>query len=99
MTPQTSTPRETMRHYLAQLAEELTRNGLLAELVGAISKPYLTVALAAIPSQSERVLCQLDGDGRWSYWWPWEQPIGAVDDLDLAMSRILAVLRSVEVDE
>ncbi len=95
----TGTSRETMRRHLGNLAEELTRNGLLAELVGAISKPYLTVALAAIPSQSERVLCQLDGDGRWSYWWPWEQPIGAVDDLDLVMSRILAVLRSVEVDE
>ena len=99
MTPQTSTPRETMRHYLAQLAEELTRNGLLAELVGAISKPYLMVALADTPNHTERVLCQLDGDGSWSFWWAWGQPIGTVDDLDLVVNRILTVLRSVEAEQ
>jgi hypothetical protein len=58
MNPQTSTPRETMRHYLGALAEKLTRNGLLAELVGDIAKSYLTVALSGTPNQTERVLCQ-----------------------------------------
>jgi len=99
VTPQSTATRKKMRRHLMQLAEKLTASGMSAELVGDIRKPYLTVALAAIPSQSERVLCRLDGDGRWSYWWPWKQPIGAVDDLDLVMSRILTVLRSVEVDE
>jgi hypothetical protein len=88
-----------MLTHLEQLAAKLTVNGLSAELVGKISKPYLNVALADAPNQTERVLCQQDDDGSWSYWWPWEQSIGSVDDLDLVMSRIALVLRSVEAEQ
>jgi hypothetical protein len=97
--PQATTPRETMLTHLEHLADKLTVNGLSAELVGTISKPYLNVALADTPNQYERVLCQQDGDGSWSYWWPWEQSIGAVDDVDLVISRIALVLRSVEAEQ
>jgi hypothetical protein len=88
-----------MLSHLEHLAAKLTSNGVVAELVGTISKPYLMVALADTPNQTERVLCQHDGDGLWSYWWPWGRPIGAVDDLDLVISRIALVLRSVEAEQ
>jgi hypothetical protein len=99
VTLQPTTTREKMRRHLMQLAEKLTTSGMSAELVGDIRKPYLNVALAAIPSQTERVLCQQDDDGLWSYWWPWQQSIGAVDDIDLVISRIALVLRSVEAEQ
>jgi len=84
-----------MRGHLAQLAERLTRGGLVAELVGDIAKPYLTVALADTPTQTERVLAQLDGTDWW-FWWAWEQPIAAVDDPELVIDRIAMLLRSSE---
>jgi len=99
MTPDALTSRETMRWHLAALAEELTASVMSAELVGDIAKPYLNVALADTPNQTERVLCQLGGEGLGSFWWPWQQSIGAVDDLDLVMSRIATVLRSVEAEQ
>src|SRR5713101_2341053 len=98
MNPQATTPRETMRHHLARLAEKLTTNGVLAELVGDIAKPYLSVALADTPVQTERVLCQPTEADLWWYWWPWNQPIGSVDDIDLVMSRIVLKLRSLEAE-
>ena len=89
-------PRTQQLAHLGKLAEELTGNGLSAELVGKISKPYLKVANADTPSLNERVLCQQGDDGHWIYEWPWQQPIGSVDDLVLVVSRIALVLRSVE---
>lgn len=85
--------------HLERLAEVLTDRGFLTELAGKISKPYLTVANADTPSLNERVQCQPADDGSWSYWWPWKQPIGTVDDLDAVVEKIAAVLRSVEADE
>ncbi len=70
-----------MRHYLEQLAEELTRNGMEAELVGQVSRPYLTVANTDTPGHNERVLCQQDGDGHWSFKYPLVStmtPLGAL---------------------
>jgi hypothetical protein len=98
MNPRAITPRETIRGYLARLAENLTSNGVSVELADDVAKPYPKVATARAPSQDERVLCQQDSDGLWSFWWPWQQLIGSVDDLDLVMSRIVMVLRSVEAD-
>jgi hypothetical protein len=98
MNPQANTPRETMRHHLARLAEKLTASGVPAELVGDIAKPYLNVAVAEAPNQTERVLCQPTEADLWWYWWPWNQPIGSVDDIDLVMSRIVLVLRSLEAE-
>ncbi len=86
VSPEDSAPRETMRQHLGKLAEELTSNGVSAELVGDIAKPYLMVALA----ETEAAL--------WWYWWPWNQPIGSVDDIDLVMSRIVLKLRSLEAE-
>ena len=98
MIPQTSTPRETMRGHLARLAEKLTRSGLLAELVDDSAQPYLNVSLSSAPGHAERVLCQPTEADSWWYWWPWNQPIGSVDDIDLVMSRIALKLRSLEAD-
>lgn len=83
-----------------KLAEELTAHGFVTELVSKVRKPYLMVANADTPSLNERVLCEPAADnGAWSFWWPWRQPIGSVDDLDAVIEKITAVLRSVEVDE
>jgi hypothetical protein len=100
MTPQTNaaTSRETMRGHLAKLAGKLTSNGQLAELAGDIQKPYLNVALADNPAHTERVLCQLDDEGWWWFFWAWGEAIGAVDDLELGIDRIAVMLRSLEAD-
>ncbi len=97
MPPEDPAPRETMRQHLGKLAEKLTTNGVLAELVGDIAKPYLNVALSGTPNQTERVLCQLD-EGWWWFWWAWEQPIGSVDDPELVIDRIALMLRSLEAE-
>jgi hypothetical protein len=90
--------RQQQLAHLGKLAEELTSNGLVAELVGKVSKPYLKVANADTPTLNERVLCQQCDDGSWSFWWPWRQPIGSVDDLETVVGKITSVLRSVEAD-
>jgi hypothetical protein len=91
--------REQQLAHLERLAEALTRNRLSARLVDERSKPYLKVANADTPTLNERVLCYQTGDSPWAFWWPWEQPIGSVDDLELVVSRIALVLRSVEAGE
>jgi len=84
--------------HLECLAEKLTSNGFTAELASEISKPCLKVANASTPTLNERVLCERADNGSWSYWWPWQQPIGSVEDLELVINRIAIVLRSVEGD-
>jgi hypothetical protein len=42
------------------------------------------------------VLCRPAEDGSWCFWWPWQQPIGSVDDIEAVSSKIIGVLRSVE---
>jgi hypothetical protein len=42
---------------------------------------------------SELVTADLDGDGRWWFWWSWAERISRADDLDGAaavISRVLA---------
>jgi hypothetical protein len=93
-----ATPRETMRGHLARLADKLTASGLLAELFGDIQEPYLNVALANAPAQHKRVLAQLTDEDLWWFSWPWGQPIGSVDDLELVVDRICLTLRSLAVE-
>jgi hypothetical protein len=85
--------------HLEQLADVLTGYGFMAELVSKPSKPYLTVTNTATPRLNERVLCQPDDNGAWSFWWPWQQPIGQASELDTVVRKIMAVLHSVEADE
>ena len=85
--------------HLEQLAAVLKERGFSTRLVGQISKPYLNVANGDTPSLNERVQCEVADDGSWSFWWPWKQPIGPVDDLEMVVEKIAAVLRSVETDE
>ena len=90
--------REERLAHLERLAEKLTTSGFTAELASQISTPCLTVANARQPTLNERVLCERADNGSWSYWWPWQQPIGSVEDLELVIDRIAIVLRSVEGD-
>jgi hypothetical protein len=90
------TDREQQLAYLERLADELKQRGFIAGLVGTASKPYLKVANADTPTLNERVQCHQADDDSWVYWWPWNQPIGSVDDLESVTGKISAVLRSVE---
>jgi len=91
--------REQRLAHLEHLAGELDKREFRTELTRAIARPYVTVANAVQPQLNERVLCEQAEDGSWSFWWPWQQPIGSVDDLETVLGKIAAVLRSVEVDE
>ena len=82
--------------YLERLAEELGRREFTTQLGGGYKHPYLRVANPDTPELNERVLCDQAEDSSWSYWWPWRQPIGSVDDLETVTGKIAAVLRSVE---
>lgn len=92
-------PRDTSRVHLEHLAEELKQQGFRTELAGKTVRPYLRVANADAPTLNERVLCYQAGDGSWVFWWPWQQPIGSVDDLQAVVGKIADVLRSVEADQ
>jgi hypothetical protein len=87
--------RDEQLAHLRRLADELGRRGFTAELGGRARQPSLRAANPDTPQLTERVLCERSGDGSWCYWWPWRQPIGPVDDVELVAGKITAVLRSV----
>ncbi len=82
--------------HLERLADELARGEFTAHVVIKGIKSYLKVANASVPKLNSQVLCLRAEDGSWAFWWPWQQPIGAVDDLETVVGKITAVLRSVE---
>ena len=86
----------TKLSYLEHLREALSDQGFAVQLVSINTKPYLKVANAETPKLNERVYCEQAEDGSWCFWWPWKQPIGAVDDLESVTGKVAAVLRSVE---
>jgi hypothetical protein len=88
-------PNEIAAH-LESLATELCRRGLDARVVTKGAKPYVKAANPATPELNERVLCHRADDDSLCFWWPWQQPIGSVDDLETVTDKITAVLRSVE---
>ena len=90
------TTHEEQRAHLQHLADELTKREFSVELVSKLALPYLKVANADTPTLNERVLCHQADDESWVFWWPWKQPIGSVDDLDVVVEKIAAVLRPVE---
>jgi hypothetical protein len=87
---------EQSRAYLERLADELSRREFTAQLVTRKTGLLLIVANTDNPGLSERVLCYSTPEGSWQFWWPWRQPIGAVDDLEAVAGKITVVLRSVE---
>jgi hypothetical protein len=87
---------EEKRKYLTQLAEELTKREFTVTPGGGSQHPYIKIANPDTPQLNERVLCGQAEDESWCYWWPWWQPIGSVDDLEMVVAKIVAVLRSVE---
>lgn len=82
--------------HLERLRAELKRRGLGAQLVTKGKEPYLKVANSDTPELNERVFCRPAEDHSVCFWWPWRQPIGSVDDLDVVVGKIAAVLRSVQ---
>ena len=87
--------REEQLAHLDRLAAALNPQSYTAELIRTASKPYLTVANAGTPELNERVFCGPRPDGSWVFLWPWNQPIGSVDDLDTVVGKIAEVLRPV----
>lgn len=83
--------------HLERLQVELTRSGLNARLITRRNRSYLKVANQAVtPELNERVFCWPAENQALCFWWPWRQPIGSVDDLDVVVGKIAAVLRTVE---
>lgn len=82
--------------HLERLQAELSKRGLGAKLITKGGRSYLKVANPNMPELNERVLCHAAEDESLCFWWPWGQPIGSVDDLEVVAEKIAAVLRSVE---
>lgn len=90
------TDQETRSH-LERLGDVLRPQGFSVRIVATrTATPYLKVANAESPALNERIHAERGGDGSWSYWWPWKQPIGSVDDLEAVSRKIAVVLRTVE---
>jgi hypothetical protein len=90
------THQEKLTH-LAQLSAELASRGLSTQLVGSTTaRPCLKVANASTPRLNERVYIQQADDGTWTFYWPWNQPIGPATDLAAVTTKITTVLRNVE---
>jgi hypothetical protein len=82
--------------HLELLAEDLSRRQFQAAVITKDTPPYVRVTNPESTDPTERVLCQRADDGTWCFWWPWRQPIGSVDDVETVVTKIMAVLRSVE---
>jgi hypothetical protein len=82
--------------HLRGLAEELRNRGFATRLADSASRPSVKVANPDSPELTECVLCRPAEDGSWCFWWPWQQPIGSVDDLAAVSLKITTVLRSVQ---
>jgi hypothetical protein len=82
--------------HLERLAAELARRGLDAQVITKSGRLLLKVTNPDTPDLNERVLCHRAEDQSPCFWWPWQQPIGSVDDLETVAGKIAAVLRSVE---
>jgi hypothetical protein len=81
--------------HLQRLANELTNRGFIARLLDT-SQPCVKVANPDNSELTERILCRAAADSSWCFWWPWQQPIGSVEDLAGVSGKIMTVLRSVE---
>jgi hypothetical protein len=81
--------------HLNRLAEGLARREFTVSFLPG-RRPALKVTNPDTPTLNERVLCGPADDGSLCFWWSWGQPIGSVDDLGVAVGRIMHVLRSVQ---
>ena len=87
---------DEQHEHLERLAGELSKRQFTARLVRRGDTHHLLVANPDHPDLNERIHCQQAADDSWSFWWPWRQPIGSVDDLQIVVGKITAVLRTVE---
>ena len=81
--------------HLERLADALASQGFVTKLSYGATHPYVRVTNSRSQQLTERVLCRQAGDGGWHFWWPWQQPIGPVGELESVTAKIAAVLRSV----
>ena len=84
------------RQYLERLADELTKREFVVQLHVQKGQSRLKVANPENEALNEQVLCYPAEDASWCFWWPWQQPIGCVDELATVVSKIMTVLRPVE---
>ncbi len=83
--------RDANLHRLEQLAVELRRRGMTADLVNAPGRiPRLEVVHPG--GAAEDVYAWRGQDGTWWFWWSWAERIAAAADLDDAAARIGQVL-------
>lgn len=87
---------ETRRRHLERLAAELTKREFVVQLLVQKGQSRLKVANAEHKALNEQVLCYPADDASWCFWWPWQQPIGSVDELSAVVSKIMTVLRPVD---
>lgn len=84
------------REHLERLAAELTKREFVVQLLVQKGQSRLKVANAEHEALNEQVLCYPADDDNWCFWWPWQQPIGSVEELAAVVSKIMTVLRPVE---
>ena len=73
--------------HLGRLAEELAKRGLAVTLAPDSDRPALEIVNPGVRMLSERVSVE----SGW-FWWAWAERIAAVDDVTLAVDRIVKVL-------
>ena len=86
-------PRDQLNH-LGRLAAALAGSDVSAEVNAAVSRPYLRVAIAAMPAGCERVYCDRTDDAAWTFSWQWDEAIGSAWELPAVVAKIAAVLRT-----
>lgn len=72
------------------------RTGFCAHVVRPTGgAPFLRVTNPAALRSTERVHCERDMDGAWSYAWTWRTPIAPAGDLPEAAAKVTRVLGTV----
>jgi len=87
---------QTRRQHLERLAAELTKRDFIVRLLTHKGQSCLQVTNREQQALNEQVLCYPAEDASWCFWWPWQQPIGSVEELSTVVSKIMIVLRPVE---
>jgi hypothetical protein len=77
---------------LEALADDLSGRGFVTTLVTGSEQPNVTVLNKAAVHLSETVYAAPAGDGSWWLWWSWAERIAPVDDVDIAVLKIVQVL-------
>jgi hypothetical protein len=77
---------------LGVLAVNLRGRGFTAQVTRAGTRECVNVASQSVPRLSETVYAAPADDGRWWFWWSWDDPIAPVGELETAAFKIAYVL-------